>query len=178
MFSTELPIIHRAYRPQNTASWLIIDTNETPGGLASTDVTKEGFVSQRAGPCRKNTADQYLSSTTSVDTLSSPTTNTSMTALTRHCQKRMIGIHISAFRMCGIRVTGCPIHSKTTSPCYPRRTKSYVLMASSMPPLKPESQTRNLRISTNGLSEIWELESQTFSCDRTTSRSGLSLLPR
>lgn len=29
---------------QNTASWLIIDSNETPGGLASTDVTKEGFV--------------------------------------------------------------------------------------------------------------------------------------
>ncbi|KEF61362.1 uncharacterized protein A1O9_02928 [Exophiala aquamarina CBS 119918] len=28
----------------NTASWLIIDSNETPGGLASTDVTNEGFL--------------------------------------------------------------------------------------------------------------------------------------
>jgi protoporphyrinogen oxidase len=25
-------------------SWMILDSNETPGGLASTDVTKEGFV--------------------------------------------------------------------------------------------------------------------------------------
>lgn len=30
---------------QKQASWLIIDSNETPGGLASTDVTPEGFVS-------------------------------------------------------------------------------------------------------------------------------------
>ena len=29
---------------QNGPSWLIIDSNETPGGLASTDVTPEGFV--------------------------------------------------------------------------------------------------------------------------------------
>ncbi|KAJ5326967.1 uncharacterized protein N7506_010069 [Penicillium brevicompactum] len=28
----------------NSASWLIIDSNETPGGLASTDVTPEGFL--------------------------------------------------------------------------------------------------------------------------------------
>ncbi|GAD97557.1 hypothetical protein NFIA_064610 [Paecilomyces variotii No. 5] len=28
----------------NTASWLILDTNEIPGGLASTDVTPEGFL--------------------------------------------------------------------------------------------------------------------------------------
>jgi hypothetical protein len=27
---------------------MIIDSNETPGGLASTDVTKEGFVSTTA----------------------------------------------------------------------------------------------------------------------------------
>jgi ribulose 1,5-bisphosphate synthetase/thiazole synthase len=26
-------------------SWLIVDSNETPGGLASTDTTPEGFVS-------------------------------------------------------------------------------------------------------------------------------------
>jgi hypothetical protein len=30
---------------QNGPSWMIIDSNEIPGGLASTDVTKEGFVS-------------------------------------------------------------------------------------------------------------------------------------
>lgn len=29
---------------QDTASWMIVDSNETPGGLASTDVTPEGFV--------------------------------------------------------------------------------------------------------------------------------------
>ncbi|RYO98956.1 hypothetical protein DL764_006947 [Monosporascus ibericus] len=28
----------------NLASWLIVDANETPGGLASTDVTPEGFL--------------------------------------------------------------------------------------------------------------------------------------
>ncbi|ETS83953.1 hypothetical protein PFICI_05829 [Pestalotiopsis fici W106-1] len=28
----------------NSASWLIVDSNETPGGLASTDVTPEGFL--------------------------------------------------------------------------------------------------------------------------------------
>lgn len=33
---------------QNSASWMIIDANETPGGLASTDVTPEGFVSHSA----------------------------------------------------------------------------------------------------------------------------------
>ena len=31
---------------QDGPSWMIIDTNETPGGLASTDVTPEGFVRQ------------------------------------------------------------------------------------------------------------------------------------
>jgi hypothetical protein len=30
---------------QNGPSWLIVDANETAGGLASTDVTPEGFVS-------------------------------------------------------------------------------------------------------------------------------------
>ncbi|KAF2671048.1 FAD/NAD(P)-binding domain-containing protein [Microthyrium microscopicum] len=30
--------------PQNGPSWLILDSNETPGGLASTDVTPEGFL--------------------------------------------------------------------------------------------------------------------------------------
>lgn len=29
---------------QNGPSWMIVDSNETPGGLASTDVTPEGFV--------------------------------------------------------------------------------------------------------------------------------------
>lgn len=40
---------------QNKASWLIIDSNETPGGLASTDVTPEGFVS-----CPKVSTHLYL----------------------------------------------------------------------------------------------------------------------
>ena len=30
---------------QNTASWLLAESSERPGGLASTDVTPEGFVS-------------------------------------------------------------------------------------------------------------------------------------
>ena len=30
---------------QNTASWLLVESSEKPGGLASTDVTPEGFVS-------------------------------------------------------------------------------------------------------------------------------------
>ena len=28
----------------NGPSWMIVDSNETPGGLASTDCTPEGFV--------------------------------------------------------------------------------------------------------------------------------------
>jgi hypothetical protein len=31
---------------------MIIDSNETPGGLASTDVTPEGFVSLPASNCQ------------------------------------------------------------------------------------------------------------------------------
>lgn len=30
---------------QDIPSWMIVDSNETAGGLASTDVTPEGFVS-------------------------------------------------------------------------------------------------------------------------------------
>ena len=30
--------------PKNTATWLLVDANEEAGGLASTDVTKEGFL--------------------------------------------------------------------------------------------------------------------------------------
>lgn len=29
---------------QDNASWLIVDSNQKPGGLASTDITPEGFV--------------------------------------------------------------------------------------------------------------------------------------
>lgn len=41
-------LLHDFYSPnifQDGPSWMIIDSNETPGGLASTDVTPEGFVS-------------------------------------------------------------------------------------------------------------------------------------
>lgn len=44
-----MPVLHKKTKTnsivQNGPSWLIIDSNETPGGLASTDVTPEGFVS-------------------------------------------------------------------------------------------------------------------------------------
>ncbi|CAL00462.1 uncharacterized protein An16g02380 [Aspergillus niger] len=33
----------------NSATWMIIDANETPGGLASTDITPEGFLSDVGG---------------------------------------------------------------------------------------------------------------------------------
>jgi hypothetical protein len=33
---------------------MIIDSNETPGGLASTDVTPEGFVSVMTPNCRND----------------------------------------------------------------------------------------------------------------------------
>jgi hypothetical protein len=38
------PIVPSSNKWQNGPSWLIVDSNEIPGGLASTDVTKEGFV--------------------------------------------------------------------------------------------------------------------------------------
>jgi cation diffusion facilitator CzcD-associated flavoprotein CzcO len=38
----------------NDQSWLIVDSNEVPGGLASTDVTPEGFVSTNLPIVRVN----------------------------------------------------------------------------------------------------------------------------
>ena len=37
----------------NDQSWMIVDSNEVPGGLASTDVTREGFVSSFAEKLRR-----------------------------------------------------------------------------------------------------------------------------
>jgi len=37
--------LHQQYK---STSWLIVDSNTTPGGLASTDVTPEGFVSENS----------------------------------------------------------------------------------------------------------------------------------
>jgi hypothetical protein len=42
-----LPLYHHfsdISLPQDGPSWLIVDNNEVPGGLASTDITPEGFV--------------------------------------------------------------------------------------------------------------------------------------
>jgi hypothetical protein len=35
----------RTNQVQDGPSWMIVDASEKPGGLASTDVTPEGFVS-------------------------------------------------------------------------------------------------------------------------------------
>jgi hypothetical protein len=58
---------------------MIIDCNETPGGLASTDVTPEGFVSS-LNPNWAKRAEVGESSMMLAATLSSPTTNISTTA--------------------------------------------------------------------------------------------------
>ncbi len=41
---------HSTDSTQNGPSWLIIDSNDKAGGLASTDVTPEGFVGGGLGP--------------------------------------------------------------------------------------------------------------------------------
>ena len=51
---------------QNGPSWLIVDSNEKAGGLASTDITPEGFVSlssllPRPCPCCWSYADEDIS---------------------------------------------------------------------------------------------------------------------
>lgn len=45
---------------QNLASWLIVDANQIPGGLASTDVTSEGFVSSPCYPCPLHSLNTVL----------------------------------------------------------------------------------------------------------------------
>ncbi|KAK4991921.1 hypothetical protein LTR50_001540 [Elasticomyces elasticus] len=41
---TETPCTTASLQCQDGPSWMIVDSNETPGGLASTDVTPEGFL--------------------------------------------------------------------------------------------------------------------------------------
>lgn len=111
-----------ADRAQNGPSWMIVDSNETPGGLASTDVTKEGFVCARYNQEMETLMEN--SSTMSEAMLFSPTTNTSMIASTRLYQRKMIGIRTKESHMSAAKAYGCHIHSRTTSPCYPRKIKS------------------------------------------------------
>lgn len=40
------------YNPQDGPSWMIVDSNPTPGGLASTDTTPEGFVLPPSDPLK------------------------------------------------------------------------------------------------------------------------------
>ncbi|KAM0719451.1 hypothetical protein Q7P37_005356 [Cladosporium fusiforme] len=40
----ETAILTSSSSSQNGPSWMIVDSNETPGGLASTDITPEGFL--------------------------------------------------------------------------------------------------------------------------------------
>lgn len=114
--------------PQGNADWLIVDSNETPGGLASTDVTPEGFVSRSILLLELSNADQ-TSSTMSAAMSFSPTTNTLTTASTRHYQKRPIGIPTSVSLMSDAKASGSHTPSKTTYLCCQRRTKSSAWMA-------------------------------------------------
>lgn len=164
---------------QNGPSWMIVDSNETPGGLASTDVTPEGFVSnfspQKPEPVPSVVygANKFApSSTTLVAMLYSPTTNTLMIVLMRHCPRKMIGILTSASHMFVARISGFPTPSKTTSPCYQKRNKSIVWMVWSMQPLRLVCLTPNPKTLTSGLCVWWALELQIFSCDLITSKSG------
>lgn len=69
---------------QDSVSWLIVDSNETPGGLASTDITPEGFVSIIYSDALLSSDETYgdcfYSYLTLADTSSSPITSTSTTA--------------------------------------------------------------------------------------------------
>ncbi|KLJ07671.1 hypothetical protein EMPG_16861 [Blastomyces silverae] len=61
-------------------------------------------------------------------TSSFPTTNTSTIVLTRPCPRRTTGTLTSASRTSAARASGSPTLSKTTSPCFPRRTRSNAWM--------------------------------------------------
>ena len=107
---------------------MIIDSNETPGGLASTDVTPEGFVSLPPSNCEvKESNSLARSSTMLVAMSSSPTTSTSTTVSMRHCPRPKTGIRTNVFHMCAVRSSGSRTHSRTTSPFCQRRTKSSAL---------------------------------------------------
>lgn len=146
---------------------MIIDSNETPGGLASTDTTPEGFVSYSTSQWQMwqiPFSDFIIySSTMLADTLFSHITNTLTTALTRLCQRKMTGTHTSVSLMSAARTSGFLTHSKTTFPFCQRRSKSSVSMAWLMLHwqlvLPPPSQ----RISMSGSLETWARESQTYS---------------
>src|ERR1700712_167374 len=73
-------------------SWMIVDSNETPGGLASTDVTKEGFVHLSTHSLRDGDADMRDSCTMLVAMSSFPTTSTSTTASTKLSRMKTTGI--------------------------------------------------------------------------------------
>jgi len=110
-------------------SWMIIDCNETAGGLASTDTTAEGFVRHHSTLLFFEKPNRALSSMMSAAMLSSPTTSTSMTASTKHCRRRRTGTHTNAFRTFDAKTYGSHTHSKTISPCCQRKSRSDVWTA-------------------------------------------------
>lgn len=84
-----------------------MDGNETPGGLASTDVTPEGFVNLPVIKFfLKYRLMLYDSSTMLGVTLSSPTINILTTALMKRFQRTAIGIHTNVFLMFVTKVFG------------------------------------------------------------------------
>lgn len=98
------------------ASWLIVDSNATPGGLASTDVTPEGFVSSSASLWSSFLTWKISSScSTLADMSSSPTTATSTTASTKPCPGPTTGTRTSASHTAATRASGLPTPSRTAS---------------------------------------------------------------
>lgn len=115
---------------QDGPSWLIIDSNETPGGLASTDVTPEGFVcntlawtTARQSRSSNVKTDDHSSSTMLAGMSSSHTTSTSTTLSMRPYQRRRTGIHINGSHTFVARTYGSHTLSRTTSPCYRERSR-------------------------------------------------------
>lgn len=108
---------------------MIIDLNETPGGLASTDVTPEGFVSCdfRAFQEKWGANNEYSFMMLAVTSFSH-TTNILMTVSMKLCPGKMIGISINVSPMFDVKTFGFHILSKITFRCYPRRSKLTVWM--------------------------------------------------
>jgi hypothetical protein len=105
---------------------MIVDANEKPGGLASTDVTPEGFVSlpwYNIFPLQEYKLMSSNSSTMLEVTLSSHIINILMIALTKHFLGKGIGIPTNAFLMFVVKDFGFRTPSKIISPYYQKKIK-------------------------------------------------------
>src|SRR6266496_3193283 len=102
---------------------MVIDAFREVGGLASTDVTPEGFLYDVNYPSMVEAEFYRLE-----DTLFFHITSTLMTRWMKHYLNLTIGLLMNESRMFVQRDFGFHIHSRIISVCFQKRTRSFVWM--------------------------------------------------